>query len=107
MFLQSALWVTRGQANYSASKGGVISITSTLGKELAPMGIRVNAIAPGSVKTEMTDSLPEKIRERTISFTPMGRFAEPREIATVALFFCSELASFVTGKTLFVDGGMF
>ena len=96
-----------GQANYSASKGGVISITSSLGKELASMGIRVNAIAPGFVKTKMTDVLPQKVRERTISLTPMKRLAEPEEIAKVALFFCSDLASFITGKTLFVDGGMF
>ena len=95
-----------GQANYSASKGGVISLTRSLGKELAPMGIRVNAIAPGYVNTDMTAVLSEKIRERTISLIPMGRFGGPEEIASVALFFCSDLASFVTGKTLFVDGGM-
>ena len=95
-----------GQANYAASKGGVISLTKSLGKELAPMGIRVNAIAPGYVNTDMTSVLSEKIRERTISLIPMGRFGEPEEIASVALFLCSGLASFVTGKTLFVDGGM-
>ena len=95
-----------GQVNYSASKGGVISFTRALGKELAPMGIRVNAIAPGYVNTDMTAVLSEKIRERTTSLIPMGRFAEPEEIASVALFLCSDLASFITGKTLFVDGGM-
>ncbi len=96
-----------GQTNYSASKGGVVSFTAALGKEVAKMGIRVNAISPGYVQTEMTDKMPKKSKDFAISLIPMGRPAQPEEIAKVALFLASDLASFVTAKTYFVDGGMF
>ena len=95
-----------GQTNYSASKGGVASFTAALGKEVAKMGIRVNAISPGYVKTEMTDKMSDKIKNLATSLIPLGRPAQPEEIAKVALFLASDLASFVTAKTYFVDGGM-
>jgi 3-oxoacyl-[acyl-carrier protein] reductase len=94
-----------GQANYAASKGGVVSLARTLALELGKRGIRVNAIAPGFVETPMTEVVPEKIRDRAIAATPLGRIAKPEEIAAVAAFFASDEASFVTGQTLLVDGG--
>jgi 3-oxoacyl-[acyl-carrier protein] reductase len=94
-----------GQANYAASKGGVVSLTRTLALELGKRRIRVNAIAPGFVETPMTEVVPEKLRERAIAATPLGRIAKPEEIAAVATFFASDEASFVTGQTLLVDGG--
>ncbi len=96
-----------GQTNYSASKGGVVSFTAALGKEVAKMGIRVNAIAPGFIKTEMTDKMPDKIKNFVLSMVPLGRAGMPEEVAKVALFLSSDLASFITAKTYFVDGGLF
>jgi len=94
-----------GQANYSASKGGVISLTRTLALELGRFGVRINAIAPGFVETPMTGTVPAKLRERAISVTPLQRTAQPEEIARVALFLASDDSSFVTGQTINVDGG--
>jgi len=94
-----------GQANYSASKGGVISLTKTLALELGRAGVRVNAIAPGFIETPMTGVVPAKIRERSIAMTPLGRTGQPVEIALVALFIASDDASFITGQTINVDGG--
>ncbi len=94
-----------GQANYSASKGGVISLTRTLALELGRFGVRINAIAPGFVETPMTGTVPAKLRERAIAVTPLQRTAEPEEIARVALFLASDDSSFVTGQTINVDGG--
>ena len=95
-----------GQASYAASKSGVIGFTASLGKEVARMGIRVNAIAPGFVETDMTQGLSEKVLQNAVSITPIGRLAKPVEVAKVALFLSSDLASFVTAKTYFVDGGL-
>jgi 3-oxoacyl-[acyl-carrier protein] reductase len=94
-----------GQANYSASKGGVISLTRTLALELGRFNVRVNALAPGFVETPMTGTVPAKLRERAISVTPLQRTAQPEEIARVALFLASDDSSFVTGQTINVDGG--
>ncbi len=94
-----------GQANYAASKGGVVSLARTLALELGKRGIRVNAIAPGFVATPMTDAVPDKIRDKAIAATPLGRVAKPEEIAAVATFFAGDDASYVTGQTLLVDGG--
>lgn len=95
-----------GQANYSASKAGVIGFTKTCAKEMAPRGINVNAIAPGFIKTAMTDILPDNIKESMISDIPMGRMAEPQEVANVVAFLVSDLADYVTGQVINVDGGM-
>jgi 3-oxoacyl-[acyl-carrier protein] reductase len=94
-----------GQANYSASKAGVIGLTRTLALEFGRDNVRVNAIAPGFVETPMTAVLPEKVRDRIIAATPLHRTAQPEEIASVALFLASDDSSFVTGQTINVDGG--
>ena len=94
-----------GQANYAASKGGVVSLARTLALELGKRNIRVNAIAPGFVETPMTDAVPEKIRAKATAGTPLGRIAQPEEIASVASFLASDDASYITGQTLMVDGG--
>lgn len=96
-----------GQANYSASKAGVIGLTKTLGKELAPLGIRVNAVVPGFIHTPMTDKIPEKRREEMITRIPAGRMGEPSDVARAILFLASNnLASYVTATTLEVSGGL-
>lgn len=94
-----------GQANYSAAKAGVIGLTKVLSKEFARRNITVNAVAPGFVLTEMAASVPESAREQILAQIPMGRFGEPEEIARVILFLCSDLASYVTGQTIHVNGG--
>jgi 3-oxoacyl-[acyl-carrier protein] reductase len=95
-----------GQANYAASKGGLIAFTLSLAKELASRGIRVNAVAPGFIETAMTDALPESARESTRSLIPLGRFGSPLEIAKVVAFLAGPGASYITGATLRVDGGL-
>jgi len=102
----------RGQANYSAAKAGLQGFTRTLAIELGPFGINVNAVAPGFIATEMTDATakrlglePEKLREETAKVTPLRRVGAPQDIANVVSFLCSEDASFVTGQTIYVDGG--
>jgi len=95
-----------GQANYSATKGGVISLTRTLALELATSGITVNCIAPGAIYTPMLENVAEKIREKMIDKIPMKRLGTPEDIANVHMFLCSEAASYMTGQVLTVDGGM-
>ncbi len=95
-----------GQGNYAAAKSGVIGLTRTLALEYAPVGVTVNCVAPGATKTEMTRSLPSEAAERFIRKIPMGRMAEPEEIACVHLFLASEEARYVTGQVIFVDGGI-
>ncbi len=94
-----------GQANYASAKAGVITLTKVLSKELARRSIRVNAVAPGVVDTEMGQSIPAENRNAMLANVPLGRFAEPREIGDVILFLCSPLASYVTGQTLHINGG--
>ncbi|WPX09852.1 3-oxoacyl-[acyl-carrier-protein] reductase [Anaerocellum danielii] len=95
-----------GQANYAASKAGIIGLTKSLAKELASRNIRVNAIAPGFIKTDMTEVLSDKVKETMLSSIPLGRFGEADEVANVALFLASSLSSYVTGQVIVVDGGM-
>jgi 3-oxoacyl-[acyl-carrier protein] reductase len=95
-----------GQANYSASKAGVIGLTKTLALEWARFGIRVNCIAPGAVKTRMTDAIPDKLRDSLVERIPLRRFAEPDEIAAVHLFLVSDESSYITGQVIGVDGGV-
>lgn len=96
-----------GQINYAAAKAGVMGLTRTLARELARQQITVNAIAPGLILTEMGQSIPEQHRAEMIKQIPLGRCAEPSEIASVVLFLCSDLASYVTGQVLHVSGGWF
>ncbi|MEK4220927.1 3-oxoacyl-[acyl-carrier-protein] reductase [Bacillus sp. FSL W8-0116] len=95
-----------GQANYVAAKSGVIGLTKTTAKEFASRGITVNAIAPGFISTDMTENLPEEVKEAMIKQVPLARIGEPKEIARVALFLASPDSSYMTGQILRVDGGM-
>ena len=95
-----------GQANYSASKAGVIGFTKTCAKELASRGITVNAIAPGFIHTDMTDVLPDKVKDAMVHTIPLGRMAEPDEVAAVAAFLVSDMSSYITSQVINVDGGM-
>lgn len=95
-----------GQANYAAAKAGVIGFTKSMAKELAPRGIRVNAVAPGYIATDMTDILPEEVKNEMISHIPLGRVGKPEDVAKAVLFLASPSAGYMTGQTLVVDGGM-
>lgn len=94
-----------GQANYAASKAGVIGLTKTHALEWARYGIGVNCVAPGAVNTQMTQAIPEKIKAGLVDRIPYRRMAEPEEIASVHAFLCSDMASYVSGQVIFVDGG--
>jgi len=95
-----------GQANYAASKAGIIGLTKSLARELAARGINVNAIAPGFIKTRMTEALSEKQRSALVERIPFSRLGEPEDVAKSALFLASELSDYITGQVLVVDGGM-
>ena len=95
-----------GQANYAASKAGIIGLTKTMARELASRGITVNAIAPGFVNTEMTEVLPDSIKENAVAQIPLGRFGEVEDIAEMAAFLASDKANYITGQVIHVDGGM-
>ena len=95
-----------GQANYAASKAGIIGLTKSAAKELATRGITVNSVAPGYVKTDMTEVLSDKVKEAILAQIPMKKCAEPEDIANVVSFLCSDKASYVTGQVINVDGGM-
>jgi 3-oxoacyl-[acyl-carrier protein] reductase len=95
-----------GQANYSASKGGVIALTKTTAKELGSRGINVNAVAPGFIQTVMTEEMPEEAKADISKQIPLRRLGTPEDVAEVVLFLCSESASYITGQVIAVDGGM-
>lgn len=95
-----------GQANYAASKAGVIGLTKSVARELAGRGINVNAIAPGYVETEMTEVLPEKLKSTVTEQIPFKRFGQAKEIAEAAAFLASDQASYITGQVINVDGGL-
>ena len=96
-----------GQVNYAASKGGVISITKTLAKELARYKINVNAVAPGFIRTPMTQTVPEKVEKYIIGQIPLRRMGEPEEIANAVAFLASDNSAYITGQVLSVNGGMY
>ena len=95
-----------GQANYSASKAGMIGLTKTAARELGSRGITVNAVAPGFIQTAMTEELPEQVRENIGKQIPLVRLGTPEDVAGVVVFLCSDAASYITGQVLNVDGGM-
>jgi 3-oxoacyl-[acyl-carrier protein] reductase len=95
-----------GQTNYAASKAGIIGFTKSLARELGSRSIRANVVAPGYVKSQLTDVLPEEATAAMIASTPLGRVAEPEEIAGAVRFLASDEASFITGEVLLVDGGL-
>jgi 3-oxoacyl-[acyl-carrier protein] reductase len=95
-----------GQANYSASKGGVIALTKTTAKELGSRGVNVNAVAPGFIQTVMTEEMPEDAKEGIAQQIPLKRLGTPDDVAEVVLFLCSEASSYITGQVIAVDGGM-
>ena len=95
-----------GQANYAASKAGVIGLTKTAAREVASRRITVNAVAPGFIETDMTDVLPEKVKEASISQIPLGTFGKAEDVANAVAFLASDEAGYITGQVLHVDGGM-
>ena len=95
-----------GQANYSASKAGIIGLTKTAAKELGSRGINVNAVAPGFIQTAMTDELPESVRRNIASLIPMNTLGTPEDVAKLVLFLCTDESNYITGQVINVDGGM-
>jgi 3-oxoacyl-[acyl-carrier protein] reductase len=95
-----------GQTNYAASKAGIIGFTKSLAKELGSRNVRANVVAPGYVKTQLTDVLPEEATAAMLEATPLGRLGEPKDVAGAVRFLCSDEASFITGEVLLVDGGL-
>jgi 3-oxoacyl-[acyl-carrier protein] reductase len=96
-----------GQVNYSTTKAGLVGFTKSLAKELAPRNILVNAVAPGFIETDMTETLKEEIKEEYKRRIPLGRFGKPQEVARVVLFLASPMADYVTGEVIHVNGGMY
>ncbi len=96
-----------GQANYVASKAGIIGLTKTTAREFAPKGITVNAVAPGFIETDMTVSLPDKVKETMLGQIPLGRAGQPEDVAHVVAFLASAPAAYITGQVIHVSGGMY
>jgi 3-oxoacyl-[acyl-carrier protein] reductase len=95
-----------GQTNYAASKAGIIGFTKSLAQELGSRGVRANVVAPGYIKTQLTDVIPEEARAKMLNLTPLGRLGQPENVAGAVRFLCSDEAAFITGEVLLVDGGL-
>ncbi|HEU4322518.1 MAG TPA: 3-oxoacyl-[acyl-carrier-protein] reductase [Roseiflexaceae bacterium] len=95
-----------GQANYAAAKAGLIGFTKSIAREMASRNITVNAVAPGYVETELTDTLGEQVRAAVLENIPLGRFGQPQDVANLVCFLASDAAAYITGQTITVDGGM-
>jgi 3-oxoacyl-[acyl-carrier protein] reductase len=95
-----------GQTNYGAAKAGIIGFTKSLARELGSRGVRANVVAPGYVKTRLTDVIPEELQSLMLANTPLGRLGDPEDVAGAVRFLCSDEASFITGEVLLVDGGL-
>ncbi len=95
-----------GQVNYAASKAGIVGLTKSLAREVAGRGVTVNAVAPGFIKTDMTDGVPEKIREKVLGEIPVRRFGEASEVASLVAFLASDAAAYITGQVIEIDGGL-
>ncbi len=102
---EAGLFGNAGQANYSAAKAGIVGMTKAAAKELAYLGIRVNAIAPGLIRSAMTEAMPQRIWDSKVAEVPMGRAGEPSEVASVAVFLASDLSSYMTGTVMEITGG--
>ena len=96
----------KGQTNYSASKAGIIGFSKSLAKEVASRNIRVNVIAPGFIETDMTDGLPDEIKEKILKNIPLGRFGKPKEVSHLVTFLASDESSYMTGQVFLIDGGL-
>jgi 3-oxoacyl-[acyl-carrier protein] reductase len=96
-----------GQTNYATAKAALLGFTKSLAREVAPLGITVNAIAPGFINTEMTRRLPEEVREMWLQQVPMRRWGEPEEVAQLVAFLASQAAGYITGQTIHINGGLF
>jgi 3-oxoacyl-[acyl-carrier protein] reductase len=95
-----------GQSNYAASKGGIVGFTKSLAQELGSRGVRANVVAPGYIKTQLTDAIPEEAQQQMLGLTPLGRFGEPEDVARAVRFLSSDDASFITGEVVVVGGGL-
>jgi 3-oxoacyl-[acyl-carrier protein] reductase len=95
-----------GQSNYAASKGGIVAFTKSLAQELGSRGVRANVVAPGYIKTQLTDAIPEGAQQQMLGLTPLGRFGDPEDVARAVRFLSSDDASFITGEVVVVGGGL-
>jgi len=95
-----------GQSNYAASKAGIIGFTKSLAQELGSRGVRANVVAPGYIRTQLTEVIPEEARAKMLDLTPLARLGDPEDVAGAVRFLCSDEASFITGEVLLVDGGL-
>ena len=95
-----------GQANYSASKAGLIGLTKSVARELASRGICVNAVAPGFIETDMTEKMPDSAKQAALGMIPLGKMGKPEDIAQVVAFLADESGDYITGQVICVDGGM-
>ena len=95
-----------GQTNYAASKAGIIGFTKSLARELGSRGVRANVVAPGYIKTRLTEVLPDEAQSAMLANTPLGKLGDPEDVAGAVRFLCSDEASFITGEVLLVDGGL-